>query len=421
MDSRKLHFEGARGDRLVGRLDLPPDGAPFAYALFAHCFTCSKDLKAAVNLSRALTAERVAVFRFDFTGLGESEGDFAGTSFSSNVEDLVAAARFLEREHEAPRILIGHSLGGAAAILAAAEMPSAAAVVTIGAPSDPAHLKHLFAGDLEQIARKGEAEVVLAGRRFTITRGFVEDLEGNRLREILGGFRKALLIFHSPRDEIVGIDHAARLYEMARHPKSFISLDGADHLLTDESDSRWTGSVLAPWARRYVAAPADRESLPADREGGVVVRTGRTRFRTEILAGGHALVADEPREVGGTDAGPSPYDLLTAALGACTSITLRMYADRKEWPLEAATVRLRHRRCHAEDGADCVDGDPRLDEIERVLSLEGALDDGQKARLAEIANRCPVHRTLERGVRVLTRLEAEGVDGGPRTPTPRAV
>ncbi|MFQ5679904.1 MAG: alpha/beta fold hydrolase [Gemmatimonadota bacterium] len=402
MRSTKLGFPGAAGERLVGRLDLPADGAPHAYALFAHCFTCSKDLKAAVNLSRALAGARIAVFRFDFTGLGESEGDFADTNFSSNVEDLVAAARFLEREHGPPAILVGHSLGGAAVIRAAAEVPSARAVATIGAPCDPAHIRHHLTGSLEEIEERGEAEITLAGRSFRIRRHFLEDLEETRMREAIADLGRALLIFHSPVDQVVGIENAARIYEAARHPKSFISLDGADHLLTRRADSLWTGRVLAAWASRYVEAPEEGPPRAADREGGVVVRTGRSGYRTAILAGGHPLVADEPLAVGGTDEGPTPYDLLAASLGACTSITLRMYADRKGWPLEEIRVRLAHRKVHAEDERQCESEPARMDEIRRTITLEGELEAVQRARLMEIADRCPVHRTLEAGVCVVT-------------------
>lgn len=437
MGSIKREFTGATGDTLVARLDLPVDGAPRAYALFAHCFTCSKNLKAVVNIARALNQARIAVFRFDFTGLGESEGEFAETNFSSNVGDLVAAARFMEREYEAPRILIGHSLGGAAVIRAAAGIPSAEAVATIGAPADPAHVRNLLTGALPEIETAGQAEVALGGRRFTIRKQFLDDLEETGMREALRELRRALLIFHSPVDRVVGIDNAARLFQAARHPKSFISLDTADHLLTDEADSRYVGTVLAAWSDKYVSAPAAaREAAgpveagggtgsaapveaaaaatPAAPSGaataapgparGVAARTGPDGYRTEILASGHPLVADEPVAAGGTDAGPSPYDLLAAALGACTSITLRMYADRKRWPLEEIRVRLTHRKVHAEDQRRCESESARLDEMERRLELVGPLDEAQRARLAEIADRCPVHRTLEAGACVVTTL-----------------
>jgi putative redox protein len=413
MRSEKVRFEGALGDPLVGRLELPVGGDPAAWALFAHCFTCSKDLKAAVGISRALAAERIGVFRFDFTGLGESAGDFADTNFSSNVEDLLAAADFLEREHRAPQLLVGHSLGGAAVLQAAGRLPSSTAVATIGAPADPGHVLHQFEGSIDEILEQDEAEVTLAGRTFTIRRQFVEDLRATRMERTVGDLDRALLLFHSPTDRIVGVDNAARLYEWARHPKSFVSLHGADHLLMDEDDSRYVGRVLAAWAGRYVAGgeptgAAGAEAGPEVGEDDVAVRIGRERFRTEIMAGGHALVGDEPESSGGADRGPTPYDLLSSALGSCTAMTLRMYADRKEWDLEEVEVRLEHGRVHAEDDERAcrgADGSDRVDTFERVLRLEGDLSGEQRERLVEIADRCPVHRTLSRGARIRTRLD----------------
>ncbi|MDX1579738.1 MAG: alpha/beta fold hydrolase, partial [Gemmatimonadota bacterium] len=332
MRSEKLQFEGALGDELVGRLETPTGGDPVAYALFAHCFTCSKDLKAAVNVSRALAAERIAVFRFDFTGLGESAGDFADTNFSSNVDDLVAAADFLAGEYEAPEVLVGHSLGGAAVLQAASRVPSSRAVATIGAPAEPGHVVDNFEEKIDEILERDEAEVTLAGRSFTIRRQFLEDLEETRMAETVRELDRALMLFHSPVDNTVGVDNAARLYEWAKHPKSFVSLDWADHLLLEPRDSRFVGTMLAAWARRYLEG-VDLEEETGRRdswnveEDEVAVRIGRERFRTEIMAGGHPLVADEPEDVGGTDQGPTPYDLLSASLGTCTAMTLRMYAD----------------------------------------------------------------------------------------------
>ncbi len=413
MPSEKLTFEGASGDELVGRLETPPGGEPAAYALFAHCFTCSKDLKAAVNVSRELAARRIAVLRFDFTGLGESEGDFADTDFSSNVDDLVAAAEFLEREHGSPSVLVGHSLGGAAVLQAASRIPSSEAVATIGAPAHPEHVKRHLTGAIDEIEERGEAEVELAGRSFTIRKGFLDDLAENRMEETVASLGRALLIFHSPLDDTVGIDNAAKLYRWAKHPKSFISLDRADHLLLDPADSRYVGTVLAAWARKYlegVAADEGEDRLPNDwsvPEDQVAARIGTDRFRTDLMAGGHPLVADEPEEAGGTDQGPSPYDLLSAALGACTAMTLRMYADHKEWPLEGVEVRLEHGKVHAEDDERACreeDAPDKVDRIERVLEVEGDLTDEQRERLVEIADRCPVHETLHHGIVSETRL-----------------
>lgn len=427
MTSRKFEFEGASGETLVGRVDLPPDGETVAHALFAHCFTCSKDLKAATNLARALNEQRIGVFRFDFTGLGESEGDFADTDFSSNVADLVAAAGFMEREMAGPRVLVGHSLGGAAVLQAASRIPSSRAVATVAAPAHPEHVKRNFGASLDEIRERGEAEVTLAGRTFTIRKQFLDDLEETRMEATVRDLDRALLIFHSPVDEIVGIDNAARLYEWAKHPKSFVSLDRADHLMRDEADSRYAGAVLGAWARKYIdAGPRsegevreegeegeDREARgegegPESEEGRVVARLAGSGYRTDVMAGGHSLVSDEPESVGGTDRGPSPYDLVSAALGACTAMTLRMYADRKEWPLEEVTVRLDHGKVHAEDRETCPgeDGEARskIDRFEREISVEGELDREQRERLLEIADRCPVSRTLKARSELTSRL-----------------
>lgn len=409
MTNERLEFEGAQGDVLRARLARPADRDVRAYALFAHCFTCSKDLKAAVNLSRALTEAGFGVLRFDFTGLGESEGDFAETTFTSNIHDLVAAARFMEDELAAPEILIGHSLGGAAVLQAASRIDSVRAVATIGAPFRPEHIKHLFTDSLEEIEERGEADVRLAGRTFTVGRDFVRDLDEQNMREAIGGLGRPLIIFHSPVDRIVGIDNAAEIYTAARHPKSFVSLDDADHLLMREEDSRYVGAVLAAWARRYVGtAAAEAASAETEvEEGDVVTSTEAGAFRTEVRSGRHRLVADEPESAGGEDLGPTPYDLLAAGLGACTTMTLKMYAARKEWPLEEATARVRHERVHADDADACEDREPRVDRFLRELTLRGDLTSEQRERLKEIAERCPVHRTLSAGVFVETLLNHE--------------
>jgi putative redox protein len=405
MNFEKVTFENEEGVQLAGRIDFPINEKPAAFALFAHCFTCSKNLKAVANVSRALNAEGIAVLRFDFTGLGESEGDFADTNFSSNVADLVAAAQFLCAEFEAPKILIGHSLGGAAVLQAAAGVPSAEAIVTIAAPCSPSHIAHLLESKREVIESEGEAEVQLAGRKFRIKKQFLDDLDQVKMQETIRKLRKALLIFHSPVDNVVGIENAADIFQSALHPKSFISLDKADHLLSDETDSHYVGSVIAAWARKYLKAPVLAEEPIDAGDNQVSVRTGQTGFRTEILAGRHSLLADEPIGFGGTDMGPSPYDFLVSGLGACTSITLRMYADRKEWPLESIIVRLNHSKIHAADCADCETKEGKIDLIEREVELEGDLDDAQRQRLLEIADRCPVSRTLHSEIRVQTSLK----------------
>jgi uncharacterized OsmC-like protein/pimeloyl-ACP methyl ester carboxylesterase len=402
MSTEIITFPSASGERLSARLELPAGGPPVATALFAHCFTCTKNIKAAVNISRALAAERIAVLRFDFTGLGESEGDFADTNFSSNVADVIAAGRFLESEMEGPSILVGHSLGGAAVLHAAQALDSVKAVATIGAPADPAHVVKHMHESLEEIEERGEAEVLLAGRPFRIKRQFLDDLNEVRMEETVRGLDRALLLFHSPVDTTVDVDNASRLYAMAKHPKSFISLDTADHLVSDEEDSRYIGAVLAAWARKYVDLddePAEDGTHAGQR---VVSETGPHGYRTEIVARGHRLVADEPKGLGGEDTGPTPYDLLLASLGACTGITLRMYADRKGWSLDRIGVSLDHQKVHPTDCEDCEDDDVRLDQVERSIELQGDLSPEQRERLMEIADRCPVHRTLEVGMRINT-------------------
>jgi uncharacterized OsmC-like protein/alpha/beta superfamily hydrolase len=398
--TERVEFEGSHGTALVGHLE-HARGPMQACALFAHCFTCSKDIKAAVQISRSLAEQGVTTLRFDFTGLGESPGDFADTAFSSNIDDLVAAARFLRERGEGPSLLVGHSLGGAAVLAAAAKIDEAKAVATVGAPFEPQHVRHLLAPASEELAKKGVAEVLIAGRKFRIKQQMLDDLDKQCSREAIASLGKALLVFHSPQDNIVGIDNARRIYQAARHPKSFVSLDGADHLLRKQADARYVGSVLAAWAQRYLDLQPHTPLEP----GVVVVEAGAVGFAQRVRSGRHQLAADEPLDVGGTDTGLGPYDLLLAGLGACTSMTLRMYADRKKWPLEAVRVSLKHAKIHAKDCTECETKTGKLDDIERTLELEGALDDTQRARLLEIADMCPVHRTLHNEVRIRTRLE----------------
>ncbi len=403
MHTRKITFENASGHQLAALLDLPVDDEPIAYALFAHCFTCSKDYKGVARVSRALATEGVAVLRFDFTGLGESEGDFADTTFSSNVEDLVAAADFMGRELEAPRILIGHSLGGAAVLQAAGRIPSAEAVATIAAPSSTDHLAEMIRSSAAEIVSAGEARVQIAGRGFRIRKEFLDDLSAVNMRDAISNLDRALLIFHCPQDTTVSIANGYEIFETAREPKSFITLDRADHLLTDKDDARYVGAMIASWARRFVGAPQEdiKHAKPGDNR--IIART-EDSYRTEVLANGHHLVADEPIGVGGSNLGPTPYELLSAALGACTSITLRMYADRKGWPLEAAEVRLTHAKVHCDDCEDPERPSSKVDRFTREISLEGALDATQRERLLAIADRCPVRRTLEGSVDIETKL-----------------
>ena len=412
MRSENLTFENQRGEELAARLDLPVDGDPIACALFAHCFTCTKNLKAVGNISRALTRQGIAVLRFDFTGLGESEGDFADTTFSSNVDDLVAAAEFMAEDYEAPAVLVGHSLGGAAVLQAAVQLPGVKAVATIGAPFDPQHVEHLFEDAVEEIEEEGLARVNIGGRPFTVKKQFIDDLRTQEAKDNIAQLKRALLIFHSPVDRIVDIENAALIFGAAKHPKSYISLDRADHLLMDPADSEYVGVVLAAWARKYIGAPQeDRKHIELG-DNQVVARLEGAGYRTELLANGFPLIADEPLSVGGTNTGPTPYDYLVAGLGACTAITLRMYADHKKWPLDAVEVRLNHDKIHAEDCDDCDEAPKKgkIDRIQRELVVEGALDEAQRKRLAEIANRCPVHRTLESKAHIVTQLRESKED-----------
>lgn len=402
--AERVEFPGSGQRTLVGRLDLP-SGRPGSYAVFAHCFTCGKDSLAASRVSRALTEQGFAVLRFDVPGLGESPGDFADSSFSCDVLDLIAAADFLRSRDRGPALLVGHSLGGAAVLAAANRIPEVRAVATIGAPSDPAHVSHLLTDALPALEADGEAEVQLAGRPFRLRRAFLDDIREQPQLERIARLGRALLVMHSPQDAIVGIENARTIYQAARHPKSFVSLDGADHLLTRPADSRYVAGVLAAWASRYVEAPEASNPDPGV-PGQVVVReSGQGRYRQHVTAGRHRWTVDEPVSAGGDDDGPAPYDLLLAALGSCTAITMRMYADRKGWPLTSVQVTLVHDRIHATDCAECVTSTGRLDRIRRQVLLSGELNADQIAALATIADKCPVHRTLTHEVTVRTDVE----------------
>ena len=400
MPRQRLTFPGTQGT-LAGALELPAL-APRAFALFAHCFTCGKASAAASRISRTLAASGVAVLRFDFTGIGGSDGDFANTDFSSNIKDLVAAANFLREAHQAPAILIGHSLGGTAVLAAAEHIPEAKAVVTIGSPADPEHVIKQFSADLARIETDGEAEVQLAGRPFRIRKSFLDDLRAVKLTDRIRSLRRALLVMHAPFDNVVSIDDAGMIFQAAMHPKSFVSLDSADHLLNGLDDAQYVANTIAAWVSRYVPPDDAGDSAPVA-GGHVRVGEGDKKFLRHVASDDHAWLADEPKAVGGANLGPDPYEHLLAALGTCTSMTIRMYANRKGWPLEDISIDLRHSREHASDCEDCEGGGAKIDVITRFIALHGPLDAEQRQRLLEIADRCPVHRTLENDIRIDTQ------------------
>ena len=404
MDKGKITFIGHSGAKLAARLDMP-GGKLRATAIFAHCFTCSKDIAAARRISQRLASMGIAVLRFDFTGLGHSGGEFANTDFSSNVDDLVHAAQYLTDQGTAPCLLIGHSLGGAAVLKAAGEIPSVKAVVTIGAPSCPSHVMHNFGSSLEEIKEQGQARVSLAGRPFTISQGFVDDVSQAVLLPAIAKLKRALLVMHSPIDQTVGIENAGEIFAAAKHPKSFVTLDNADHLLSNREDAEYAAEVIAAWSARYLGIRQPAAPIGAP-EG--IVRASEADpagFLQDVTAGPlHHTLADEPVTYGGSDKGMSPYQFLSAGLAACTSMTIRMYARRKRWPLQHVFVDVTHDKVHAQDCDTCEALIGKVDQFKRVVHLHGALDAEQRTRLLEIADKCPVHRTLEGEISVLTLL-----------------
>ena len=403
MTTEKFQFPGSDGQLLAASLDLP-DGAPIAYALFAHCFTCGQNVLAAKRIAEGLAKHGIATLRFDFTGIGASEGEFANTTFSSNIEDLVLAADHLRKTRRAPSILIGHSLGGAAILAATSLIPEAKCVATVAAPSDPSHVTHWFKDQSPEIREKGELEVSLAGRPFRIKREFLDDIAEHRLTETVAKLHKPLLIFHSPTDDTVGINNATHLFVAAKHPKSFVSLTGADHLLSQKQDAIYVADMISAWAIRYLDAESAAKTAVANPAPGIVVvsETGASKLQNIIAAGKHRVLADEPLDVGGMDSGPGPYDFLLGALGACTSMTMRLYAERKSIPLTRITVTLKHSRIHAQDCEECETREGMISKIDRTIAMEGNLDAEQRKKLMEIADKCPVHRTLTSEIKIVT-------------------
>lgn len=400
MKQEQFTFENASGQKLSAKMIWPANLHPHAFAIFAHCFTCNKNLNAVRNISNALAGRGYGVLSFDFTGLGNSEGDFAETTFTSNIKDLIAAANFLSKEFSAPQLLVGHSLGGAAVLAAAMKIDSVKAVATIGAPSEAGHVQQHFSEALDKIQEKGKAEVNIGGRPFYIGAAFIEDISEHNSNETIRLLRTALLVLHSPQDKIVKIENAAKIYEAAHHPKSFVSLDGADHLLSNAEDSHYAGNIIASWADRYVE---NKQSQTIESESDTAAIIGRSDegFTTLIKTGKHYITADEPADVGGNDYGPSPYQLLSASLAACTAMTLRMYADKKKWDIDQIQVSVNHEKRHVEDSQK-QDNQAKIDHFDRKLDISGNIDDEQRRKLLEIADKCPVHRTLEGDIKIDT-------------------
>ncbi|MCM4171662.1 OsmC family protein [Arenibacter sp. TNZ] len=402
MNLQKVTFKNANGETLVGRLAFPVNQLPHNFVLFAHCFTCNKNFKAVKNISKALTDLGFGVLRFDFTGLGESEGEFSDSNFSGNVEDLLEAANYLKENYTSPTLIIGHSLGGAAAILASKKISSIRAIATIGAPSSPLHVKHIFKNDIDAINNKGVAEVNIGGRNFTIKQQFLEDLKSHSFQETLRNIDKSILILHSPQDTIVEIKNAEEIYIAAHHPKSFVSLDGADHLLNDPIDASYAGEIIGGWSKRYLDMPGP---IALETEQEVIASLDKEDgFTTQMKVGSHYMIADEPVSYGGNNFGPSPYELVSAGLSACTVMTIQMYTKRKKWPLVNVEVHTSYQKIHAADCGNCESSEAKIDTFNRAIKLTGDLDEKQISKILEIADKCPVHRTLHSETRVITTL-----------------
>ncbi|WP_028281714.1 bifunctional alpha/beta hydrolase/OsmC family protein [Olleya marilimosa] len=402
MNIQKINFTNAEGQQLVGRLELPINQHPHNFAIFAHCFTCNKNLSAVKNITRELTSNGFGVLRFDFTGLGESEGDFENTNFSGNVDDLISASNYLKENHTAPTLLIGHSLGGAAVIFAASKIDSVKAIATIGAPSNPKHVKHLIQNSVEEIKAIGKANVSIGGRPFTIKKQFLDDIETKSLPDVAKNLRKALLVLHSPQDTTVGIANAEEIYIAARHPKSFVTLDGADHLLMKKEDSIYVGSVIATWAKRYISIP--KTNTVSTTHQAVASLDAEDGFTTQMTVGNHTMMADEPTSYGGNDFGPSPYELVSAGLSACTAMTVQMYVKRKGWDLQNIEVHTSHTKVTKQAIENGEQKEIKVDTFNREIKLKGNLDEKQIQRMLQIADKCPVHKTLHSAIEVVTTL-----------------
>jgi len=402
MKTNKVNFKNHNGEQLSGKLDLPVDKRVHSYTIFAHCFTCNKNLKAIKNISKGLTSSGFGVLRFDFTGLGQSKGEFEDTNFSHNVDDLMAAYEFLNANYKPPKLIVGHSLGGTAALFAARQADSIKAVVTIGSPFQPEHVSKLIQSKEDEIEKDGKAEVNIGGRNFTIKNDFLEDIRKNKIDDFIGDLKKPFLILHSPQDKIVGIKNAELLYMHAHHPKSFVSLDGADHLLSNSNDSSYVGEVVASWAKRYLEIDGKSINLKSN-QNVIASLSSEDGFTTDMALASHKLLADEPVDFGGNNLGPNPYEFLSAALASCTAMTIQMYAKRKKWPLEYVEVHINHKKDHCQDCQN-LDSKSKIDIFQRQLVLKGNLDDKQRHRLLEIADKCPVHRTLHSDVEVKTSL-----------------
>lgn len=394
MKRERLKIQNRKGITLNANLELPANQKPNYYAIFAHCFTCSSSLNAVRNVSRALTQNGFAVLRFDFTGLGRSEGEFADSHFSANIDDLLDVHAYMAEHYQAPSLLVGHSLGGAAVLVAASKIDDIKAVATIAAPASVSHVKRLFSHQFEEAGEKGNVEVNIGGRPFMINQDFVKEFDNTDLPLIVKNLRKPLLIMHSPFDKTVGIENAEQLYKRAFHPKSFITLDHADHLLSQETDSLYAGEMIGTWAKRYFPKV---ENKMLSTEGEQLVghlNIIEDNFTTSIQTKNHTFIADEPISFGGNDFGPSPYEYLNAGLAACTVMTLKLYAERKQWDLREVFAYISHSRKHSEDLGVDLEKPTRLDFISKKLKFVGNLSEEQKERLKEIASRCPVHKTL---------------------------